>query len=186
MRRLGLVGLLLVAAALTATPSSATKLFSESFSGPYTDGYDDCGFDVVVEGVGSGRDSVRVGKGKNESAFFGHTNYSFVETHTNPATGAFFTLTGDGNFTENKAIRRPEEGPNVFQFWATEAGQFTIYDADGNLVAVDRGSLKSSILFDTEGDAEPGGILVEFLEENINGRSEIFDNFCDIATELIG
>jgi hypothetical protein len=169
---------------LAGAPSNATVVERDHyFSQPYSFSHDECGFDVDVEGTSSGVFRTRAGKGKTDTAFFLHDNYSFVETQTNPETGAFVTVTANANFNELKARR--VEG-NVFEFTATEAGQFRMYDSDGALVARDRGSLRFRILFDTEGDDVPGGIFIEELSFDANGPHPGLDDFCGLITPLIG
>src|SRR5215208_4627187 len=152
-------------------------------SEPYSFSHDDCGFDVDVEGTSSGHFRLRAGKGKTDTAFFALDNYSFVETQTNPETGAFVTITANAVFNEIRARR--VEG-NIFEFEAVEAGQFRMYDSDGQLVARDRGSVHFRVLFDTEGDDVPGGIFVEELGADVHGPHPGFDDFCGLITPLIG
>ena len=175
------------AAAVTAFggPSANATVVDRGhyFSEPYSFSHDDCGFDVDVEGTSSGVFRVRAGKGKTATAFYGHDNYSFVETQTNPETGAFVTITANAVFNEIKARR--VKG-SIFEFEAVEAGQFRMYDSDGRLVARDRGSLRHHILFDTEGDDVPGGIFVDDLGVDVNGPHPGFDDFCGLITPLIG
>ena len=152
-------------------------------SEPYSFSYDDCGFDVDVEGTSSGHFRIRAGKGKTDTAFFALDNYSFTETQTNPETGEFVTITANAVFNEIRAKR--VEG-SIFEFWATEAGQFRLYDSDGRLVARDRGSVRFHILFDTEGDDVPGGILIEEFPPEVHGPHPGFDDFCGLITPLIG
>ena len=187
-RTRGVVGVAVVAAtvmAFAAAQASATGFESFHYTDePYAFSYDDCGFAVDVEGTASGHVRVREGKGKTETAFLVSDNYSYSETHTNPETGAFVTITGNGVFNEVKATR--VEG-NVFLFEVVEAGQpFRLYDSDGNLVARDRGSIRYRYLFDTEGDDVPGGTPVFEFEPETHGPHPGFDNFCDLITPLIG
>ncbi len=164
-------------------PATASVVERDRYSEPYSFSDDECGFEMEVEGTATGAVSVREGKGKTDTAFFAHDNFSFVETQTNPATGAFVTITANAVFNEVKARR--VEG-NVFEFKAVEAGQYRMYDSDGRLVARARGSLQFHILFDTEGDEEPGGILVEELGIDVHGPHPGFDDFCGLVTPLIG
>jgi hypothetical protein len=151
---------------------------------PYSFSYDDCGFDVSVEGTSSGHFRIRAGKGDEDTAFFVSDNYSYTETHTNVDTGAFVTIKGDAVFNEIKATPL---GGNVFRFEAVEAGQpFALYDSDGNLVARDRGSIHHTALFDTLGDDEPGGVFLEDLGADVHGPHPGFDDFCALITPLIG
>ena len=171
----------MVAAVLGVAPSQATVIDKgHYFSEPYSFSHDDCGFDVDVKGTSSVIFRVRAGKGSTATAFYGHDNYSFVETQTNPDTGAFVTITANAVFNEIKARR--VEG-NIFEFAAVEAGQFRLYDSDG-LVARDRGSVHHHILFDTEGDDVPGGIFVEDLGADVHGPHPGFDDFCGLITPL--
>jgi hypothetical protein len=165
--------------------AGATIVERGTYSDPYSFGYDDCGFEVSVDGTASGHFLIRAGKGKRDTAFFLNDNYSYVETHTNAETGAFFTVMGNAIFHETKATRL--EG-NLFEFEAVEAGQpFVMYDSDGNLVLRDRGSIHHRAIFDTLGDDIVGGELIEELEPDVNGPHPAFESdLCPIITELIG
>ena len=160
-----------------ATVADRSSLVDE----PYAFSHDDCGFDVDVEGTQSEKSKLRVGKGKTDTAFFGWLNYSFVETQTNPATGAFVTITANAMFHEIKATR--VEG-SIFEFKQVEAGQFRLYDSAGQLVARDRGNVQIHLLFDTEGDDVPGGKFIEELDVDVHGPH--IDDFCELITPLIG
>ncbi len=175
-----------VVAILAATPAGATVVDRGTYTDSYTDGYDDCGFEVLVEGTANGHFRVRAGKGKTATAFFVNDNYSYTETHTNADTGAFVTITGNAVFNEIKATR--VEG-NIFEFEAVEAGQpLRMYDSAGNLVLRDRGSIHHHALFDTGGDNEPGGVPIEELPADVHGPHPGFDpqTFCETITALIG
>ncbi|HEU0334972.1 MAG TPA: hypothetical protein VFR43_00365 [Gaiellaceae bacterium] len=188
-RRLAACAAAAVAAAtvlvLGVSPAVATVVDSGHYTDAYSFSYDDCGFAVDVSGTASGHFRIREGKGKLATAFFVNDNFSYTETHTNPATGAFFTVTGNGVFNEVKAT--PVVG-TIFEFEAVEAGQpFVLYDSDGNLVLRDRGSLHHHSLFDTEGDEVPGGVEIEYLGADVHGPHFAFENdICPIITDLIG
>ena len=180
--RLAAVAATAAVTALGAAPAGATVVERGHYhSQLYSFSYDDCGFDVDVDGTSSGVFRTREGKGKTASAFFAHDNSEFTETHTNPATGAFFTINANVNFTENKATR--VEG-SIFEFKQVEAGQFRFYDSAGRLVARERGNVRARILFDTEGDDVPGGIFIEELSFDVHGPH--IDDFCGLITPLIG
>ena len=166
-------------------PAGATVVESGHYSDSYSFSYDDCGFDVLVEGTASGHFRIRAGKGEIDSAFFVNDNFSYTETHTNADTGAFITIAGNAVFNEIKATRL--EG-NIFEFEAVEAGQpFVVYDSDGNLVLRDRGSIHFHALFDTGGDDVPGGEFLEDLGADVHGPHPGFEtDFCEIITPLIG
>jgi hypothetical protein len=182
------VAVAMAALAFGAVPAGAQIVERERFVdtwGPET--YNDCGFEIEVEGRATGRVQIRRGKGKTASAFFAHVRYSFRETHTNTETGEWFVVRGHAVFNEVKATR--VEG-NIFKFVAIEAGQpFVIEDSAGRVVVRDRGVIRYSILFDTLGDDEPGGELVEEFEPDVRGPHPGFDedfDFCAVATDLIG
>ena len=147
--------------------ADATVIEQQHYEGTFSDFYLDCGFRVEVEGEFSGTAHLRVGKGKTESAFFLHDNYQFREVHTNPANGKFFVLYGDGVFQETRATR--VEG-SIFRFSQIDAGRpFTVEDQDGNVLLRDRGVVRFTILFDTQGDDVPGGIFIETLDVSFGG-----------------
>ena len=82
---------------------------------------------------------------------------------------------------------RSTRAGNVVLFEAVEAGQpFRLYDSDGNLVARDRGSIRHSFLFDSQGDHVPGGIYLDEFRSKTHGLHPGFDNFCELVTPLIG
>ena len=184
-RRLAAVAAVAMAVTvLGAAPSGATVVDQgHYYAEPYSFSHDDCGFAVEVKGTSSGVFRLREGKGKAATAFYGLDNYTFTETQTNPATGAFVTITANAVFNEIKARR--VEG-NIFEFAAVEAGQFRLFDSDDRLVARDRGSVHYHILFDTQGDDVPGGIFVEDLSADVHGPHPGFDDFCGLITPLIG
>lgn len=185
-RRYVLAGLIaVVAVAVLAVAAGATVVEKGTYSNPYSFTFDDCGFDVLVEGVDSGHYSIRAGKGKTDTAFFLHDNYSYSNTQTNVETGAFFTVRGHAVFNEIKAT---PVGGNIFEFEAVEAGQpFAIYDSAGNLVLRDRGSIHHHVLFDTLGDDDPGGVDLGYLGADVHGPHPGFNTDpCEIITPLIG
>lgn len=168
---------------VSAVPAGATIVERERYDFSFTDGYDDCGFEVEVEGTVSGQLRIREGKGDNDSAFFVRDTFAFSETHTNAVTGAFLTIEGRGVFNEVRATRVDGD---VFEFTAIEAGQpFVVFDSDGNVVVRDRGVVQYRVLFDTGGDDVPGGEVLD-IQADLRGPHPGFDAFCEIITPLIG
>lgn len=167
------------------SPAGTTIFEKGRFSDEFSFTYDDCGFPVSVEGTEEGRYRIRQGTGKTASAFFLQVTASFREVHTNTDTGEWFVLRGRRVFNEVKATR--VEG-TIFKFVAIEAGQpFVVENSAGEVVIRDRGVIRFTILFDTKGDAVPGGDLVEFLGADVRGPHPGFDaDFCEIASDLIG
>jgi hypothetical protein len=189
LRRAFAVGLLVLASAgsltvLLAAPASATVVDQGRFvDEPYGFSYD-CGFPVEVSGVATGNFRLREGKGDDAGAFFSLDRMSFREIHTNPLTGAWFSVSG--HFASNEITATRVDG-SLFEFRIIKAGQpAVIEDAAGNLVARDRGVVRRTILFDTGGDDDPGGTFVDLLDLDLNGPHPSFGNLCAIATDLIG
>ena len=169
---------------LGGSGASATVVDRGFYTDEYAFSYNDCGYDVDVEGTSSGHFRVRAGKGAQASAFFVNDNFSYTETHTNAETGAFVTITANAVYNEVKATR---VSGNVFAFEAVEAGQpFRVYDSAGRLVVKDRGSIQHRFLFDTLGDDVPGGEFVADLEPSVHGPHPGFDDFCGVLDPLIG
>ncbi|MBD0293094.1 MAG: hypothetical protein ICV70_05925 [Jiangellaceae bacterium] len=147
--------------------------------------FDDCGFTIDFVSFNSGHFMVREVEGSGGQAFLGHDNFRYRIVLTNPETGASMVVRGHGLFREFTA--RHIEG-DIWEFTAHEVGQpFVVEDSEGNVVLRDRGRLTFRAIFDTLGDSEPGG---ELLEEELTGmhgpHPGFFTDFCDIATDLIG
>jgi hypothetical protein len=175
---LGLVG-------LASAPANAAVVERESYAG--TDTYTDtlCGIDVEGSVTFSGRVHFRVGKGKAASAFLLHDRFRFTETVTNPLTGRFYTVSGHGLSHETRATRI--EG-SIFEFDVLETGQFVFRDMAGRLVFRNRGAVRFTAIWDTLGDATPGGELLEINDPDIRGPhpSEDEGALCAAVERMIG
>ena len=177
--------LVLASVGLIGVSADATVIHLEPFAGADAWTYSDCGYPIHVEAEFEGTARIRVGKQQDASAFFLLERLSYREVHTNVLTGEWFVLRGDRTFNEVKATR--VEG-TVFEFTQHEAGQpFVVEDAAGRVVARDRGVIEYRVVFDTEGDDQPGGQFVEFLGADVRGPHPGFDNdLCRFAGELVG
>ena len=165
-----LTGLLVLFVTLPAA-AQATIAERGRIEDTFTDSYDDCGFLVTVDGSVSSQYRFRQGKGDLATAFFLQANFSWEEVHT--ANGRSITLRGHGVSNETQA--RQVDG-TIFEFRSIEAGQpFAVYDADGNLVLRDRGVIRFTYLYDTEGDDVPGGVFIDELDLQIAGPHPGFD-----------
>ena len=181
-----LFALPLALAALVAVPAAQATTFERIRldAAPYA--FEDmrCGIDIQVGGTATGIINVRVGKGDKATAFFEHDVIAYRETWT-AANGRSVTVSGKASFNDVKAVPL---GDNLFRFTLVEAGQpFRLYDAQGNLLVRDRGSLRFTIVFDTLGDDTPGGIVVEELEPNVRGPHPGFDDatLCPVIVPLL-
>ena len=167
------------AAAAQAAVVEKGRFVDESYGFSY-----DCGFPVEVTGVASGNFRLREGTGNDATAFFSLDRVSYREIHTNPQTGAWFSVSG--HFANNEVSATRVEG-SLFTFKIIKAGPVAVIeDSDGNLVSRDRGVMRQTILFDTGGDQEPGGTFVDLVDLRFGGPHSTFDRRCDVASELIG
>lgn len=169
-----------------AFPAEAQVIDRDRFEFSFSEDTELCGIAVHQETEVSGREHVRVGKGKTASAFFVHVNYRYTDVFTNPANGRVLVIEGHAVFQETKATR---VNGTIFRFTAVEAGQpFVLRDVSGRVVLRDRGAIRTTILFDTLGDATPGGEVLEVISERLSGPHPGFDEdvFCAAVVELIG
>jgi hypothetical protein len=187
MRPKWMVPILGVIAALGVgvVPALAKTIEREHYSGVESFSFDDCGFTLNGQSTFSGHALLRVDKGGE--AFLVKDRFSYEDVITNPATGKYFVIQGHGLFHEIKA--KLVEG-TIYEFKAVEAGQpFAIYDSDGNEIVRDRGVIRHTFLFDTQGDGQPGGEFLEETEAVVHGPHPGFADdfpFCEIAAELTG
>jgi hypothetical protein len=152
---------------LDVGPANATVLRGSDIS-PYEFSYDDCGFTVDVIGLFSSPKSMaRVGNGDDATAFFGHDNYTITETHTRRDTGAALVISVHGLLHEVRATRI--EG-SIFEFTMIEVPHVEFLDADGTVLGRENGRIQRVFLFDTLGDATPGGLFLELLREDFRGN----------------
>jgi hypothetical protein len=170
--------------ALGAISAGATIFEKGRFTEEISFSYD-CGFLVEVEGEASGQFRIRQGKGKTASFFFFRSTYSLREVHTNTETGEWFVVRARAVINEVKARR--VEG-SIFKVVTIQAGQpFVVENSAGEVVLRDRGVIRFTILFDTQGDNVPGGEEVEFLGADVRGPHPGFDtDHCEVVRELIG
>jgi hypothetical protein len=179
------ISVLAVVVALGGTPVSATVVERGRFSDQGSFSYDDCGFLVNVDFEFTSKFRIRQGKRKTASAFFLLDNLTYREVHTNAETGEWFLIRGRAIFNETKATR--VEG-SIFKFESVEAGQpFVVENSAGEIVLRDRGAIRRTILFDTQGDDQPGGEEIAILDVDVRGpHPGFFADFCDLVNELIG
>ncbi|HET7727852.1 MAG TPA: hypothetical protein VFK54_11080 [Candidatus Limnocylindrales bacterium] len=179
IRRL-VVALATAGALLSALAPVTSGTIAERESGTFTDAFSyPCGADIVdVTGSGTFNFMARLGKNKDDDAFFGHNRYDGRETHVRRSDGATFHLEYAGTFQEGRATR---VSGSVFEFSAVDAFRIRVTDEDGNLLMFDRGSIRAVIHFDTLGDDEVGGEFVALIHEKFNGPHPLaVTEFCDL------
>jgi hypothetical protein len=181
----GVVGLTVVAMLALGGTAAAKVIGQEHYSGTDSFSFDDCGFWLDGESEFSGNTSFRVDKGGE--AFLVRDTYSYRDVLTNRDTGEWFVVRGHAVFHEIKGTQ--VEG-SIYEFVAIEAGQpFVLEDSEGNVIVRDRGVIRRTALFDTLGDGEPGGIVLDETVDSLNGPHPSFADdfpFCEIAAELTG
>jgi hypothetical protein len=157
-----------LAALLAAAPATAQQYSSDSWT--WTDGGSyECGPGNVIDWTGGGSvtESIRTGTGEDAGAFFAHDRYQWHEVDTRRSDGLQLFINANGNVKETKATH---VSGTVFEFTSVEAGQpFVIRDGNGTVISRDRGSIRQTVLFDTGGDAVPGGVVIEQVSLQING-----------------
>ena len=189
MRTFVVAGLTALAAvamlAFGASPAAATVVESEFYSGTDSSSFDDCGFTLEVESTFKGHFVVRADK--DGEAFYGKDNYAFRDVLTNPETGQWFVIRGNGLFNEIKATLI---SGTIYEFTAIEAGQpFVLENSAGKVIVRDRGVIRQTALFDTLGDGMPGAEFVQDTGIAVHGPHPGFAEdfpFCEIAAKLTG
>jgi hypothetical protein len=185
MRRIP-IGLAAVAVLAVAVAASAHAAVYEKyrFADEWSLTTEECGFPVEVAGSSTGTFVLREGKNKLDGVFPYLFQYKFSERWTNPETGEWFTVHGQGMFNEVKATH---VGGSVFEFRIVDAGQpWVVEDSDGNVVERNRGSVHAVFLFDNGGDDEPGGDELTFEFIRVAGPHPGLERHpCEYAIELI-
>ena len=168
-----------VLAAAWAVPAQAEIYENIRESGSYSEEFEECGKQLRSDSVFSARSITRLGKHDLDTAFFGHFQVDFVDTVTNLANGRFYTIEGH---VLNKDVKAVPQGGTLFVFDTIEVGQpFTVTDMSGEARIRERGQLRFTYLFDTEGNdgpdgnPAPGGNTLEDLSVKVAGPYARFD-----------
>ena len=172
-------------AAMDGAALAAPPVEHEHYEFQELGSFDDCGFQIDYDWQGRGQFLIRELKGSDGQAFLLHDNHSFRTVFSNPATGAWMVVRGKSLFKE---ITGTHVEGDLWEFTAHEAGQpFVVEDSDGNVVARSSGLVIYRALFDTLGDGEPGGELLDVEVTAVHGQQGgSFDDLCDFAADLIG
>ncbi len=187
MRKGFLVLATVVALVAMAVPAQATVQDHVHYSQAFSDDFTACGFSIHVDGVASGNARIRVGKGDLDTAYFALDNYEFRAKVSNTANGRFFTEWGNGIIRDVSATHVSR---SIFRFTTVESGRtYNLSDASGRVLLRDRGSIRDTYLFDTEGDHTPGGIFLDLIEQRVSGPHPRFfmseEEFCAFVTPLL-
>jgi hypothetical protein len=147
-----------------------------------------CGIDVIRTSHFSGTFRIRAPKDGGGEAFLQRLTLKSHETFVNPANGRSMSI--DGNELINELHATLVSG-TVYEFETIESGRpFIIRDSAGRVVVKDRGSIRSTVTFDTLGDGQPGGIELDVVFDRVSGPHPGFDmteeEFCGVVEGLIG
>ena len=181
------VFMVIACAVVGAGGAAARPLVHEHYRGTDEFSFDDCGFPIDAVGTFSGLFILKDGRGGDPTPYVVN-NYDARTVYTNSATGAWFTISGNGLY---KDVRLTQVAGTVYRLDAMEAGRpFRVQDSDGNQVMVDRGRLLHTALLDTQGDADLSNDTFfdgtfEVLADN-GAHPGFYTDFCDLATSLIG
>ena len=163
-----------------SAPADATAVEQAPYSGTAEWMDDSCGYRTDVTATFSGRISIRAGTGPDSSYYFVTDNYTFREVHTDPATGRWFVIRGDGQF---KNVQAEQVGDNLFEVTNKNAGQlFVVEDSTGTVRFRFAGVVTFRVL-DTGGI--PDGQFVDFLGATVAGHDPQV-SVCSAAGSLIG
>ena len=173
--------------ALAAAPAQATLYahFSTTFEDSVEE--DVCGIDARIDTVVRGTNVIRYVNDGLGQAFVGHGTVKASDTFTNLATGESFTI--EARIREGDLTGERVEG-NIYEFTLTRAGTERVVDGDGDVVLRDSGVIRTTYLFDTLGDGQPGGEFLDELSVSVSGPHPLFEleqeAFCAMVHELIG
>ncbi len=177
----------MLGANLAAGAVHGAPLERENYSGTESFSFDDCGFQIdgVIEF--SGRFMLKAGRRGDPTPYF-FDNYKYRTVYTNPLTGDWFELSGNGLY---KDLKITNVSGTVYTFEVVEVGRpFEVRDMDGNVVLRDRGHLRYRFSVETLGDANLDNDMFidgsfELLADN--GRHPgFYVGFCTLAGDLIG
>ena len=192
IRRSLVIGFVLAAA--WAVPAQAELYENFREEGSFSEEFEECGKQLRSDGVFSAHSITRTGKHDLATAFFGHFQVDFVDTVTNLANGKYYTIEGH---VLNKDVKAVPQGGTLFVFDTIEAGRpFTVTDMNGVTRIFERGQLRFTYLFDTEGNdgpdgnPAPGGTSLEDLSVKVAGPHAGFDmteeEWCALQDDMIG
>ena len=153
---------------MTVAPAAAASYSREPYTWSDSGGYE-CGDGNWVDWAaeGGGTLAIRAGTGDHAGAFFAHDSYFWHSKDVRRSDGKSLTITGHGTFVETKATH---VSGTIFDFTSVDAGQTIIRDGDGDLIVRDRGSIRQTLRYDTLGDDQPGGELIDVISFRVNGQ----------------
>ncbi len=165
-------------------PATATVIDQQKYSGTDSFTNSDCP-GLVLDGESEFHGTFQLRVDPTGQAFLEHNKYWFREVITNPETGKWFVVSGNGLF---KQIKATQVAGTIYEYVAIDAGQpFTIEDSAGKVIVRERGVVRITILFDTLGDFQPGGVFLGETDVVFHGPHAgpaDLASFCEIAEDL--
>jgi hypothetical protein len=141
------VATLVVAGVSARAEAAVVEWTPYSGSAQFTD--DSCGYPTAVAATFSGQVGFRAGTGPDAGYSFFTNNYSFREVHTDPATGRWFVVRGNG---QSKDVKAKPDGGNVFEVARKDSGQpLIVEDSTGKVVLRFAGVATYKFTVDTVG-----------------------------------
>jgi hypothetical protein len=184
-----LAGSLMGAGAPAQAQRSDLEIYSQGpYEFPYSFTAEDCkNLHFRVEGRNSGYEIIYIVPNSRRQAFLDDNRYQFQEVWTNPANGRKAYVSGKGHFREVKA---EHVDGDVWRFLSVDTGQpFVVRNDKGHVVLSDEGRIVRSTLFDTLGDGQPGGDVLDETVVSQTGhfpsREPDFD-FCALVSRVLG
>lgn len=152
-------------AAFTAPAASAAPV--DSFDYAFSDSWVSysCGFPMQIDVSYTGHQTSKAATPSTGGQMFRFSDkYRITAVYTNLDNRQHVTEVDAGNFREGPAQVISDDG-RIIRFRTKDSGAtLTIYDADGRVLLMDRGTVVNEYTFDTLGDGVPGG---EFLGEEL-------------------
>jgi hypothetical protein len=171
--------------AVLAVPLQADgPLVREHYSGTDSFSFTDCGFTINAEVVFSGLFMLKKGHHRDPTPYY-FDNYLYSTLYTNPDTGKWFTIDGNGLY---KDLRITNVGGTIYRFDAIETGApAVVRDMDGKVVLRDRGLLHYQFNVDTQGDSDlSNDVFLDFQVIADRGKHPLFYvDFCALASDLL-
>jgi hypothetical protein len=188
MLRRGLLVVLSVIAGSTFAVGTAHAKPPGYYSGSDSFSFSDCGFQIDAVITFSGTFRIKGGRHGDPTPYL-LDNYQYHNVFTNPATGAFFTISGNGM---TKDLQIVNVSGTVYSIEFIEVGQpVVVRDMNGKVVIRDRGHILFRVSIDTLGDDNIDNdieIPGSFEIVAINGPHPVLEgvDLCDVASDLIG
>jgi hypothetical protein len=182
----GAIGALLTVG--LAAPAQAGILESGSWTFENSFTFDDCGFDVAAHEHFEGSYTIKDSNPRTDGQFFRlQQRITFFGTFTNTETEDFFTIEWRQNVNELPATLVGDDGRTV-TYRTHEAGVWDMFrDSSGKVRYLSAGNVVFEYVFDTLGDSEPSGEVLDETLVRLAGTFPTFDaDFCAIVEDLIG